>query len=198
MHLRPHGRLARAATIAAALAGLTATGLGTASAAGVKPADSQETLYKFVNYNSGLCLDVHESGTADFTNVDQYQCNGTGAQEFYMKKVGTTSAGDDIVEIVNWNSRKCVEVYESQTQNGANVDQYTCNGTATQKWNVPQIDIDGRLLDIFYNANAHKAMEVYESSLANFGNVDVWSENGTATQDWYAEQVGTGICIPSC
>jgi hypothetical protein len=233
MHLTRRGRLARLATIAAALVGLAATGLGTASAAGsgdvttvhlgsktitgvihwlpkpvpftphtahsasanVKPMSSGSVqLDEFVNWNSGGCLDVHESGTGNFTNVDQYQCNGTAAQKFFLVQTGTLNS-IPVVELVNWNSDKCVEVYESQTQNGANVDQYQCNSTNTQAWLFTQ-SYDGSIWkDTFTNLNANKLMEVYGSSTQDFANVDVWQNNGSATQVWLPYGEGTGICV---
>jgi len=42
---------------------------------------------KFVARNSGLCLDVPAASTADGVQLQQYPCNGTGAQAFRMVQV---------------------------------------------------------------------------------------------------------------
>ena len=42
------------------------------------------THVKFVNLNSGLCLDVPAASTANGVQLDQYTCNGTGAQSFQL------------------------------------------------------------------------------------------------------------------
>jgi hypothetical protein len=44
--------------------------------------------YHFVNRNSGKCLDVPSASTADSTQLQQYTCNGTGAQSFTLSVVG--------------------------------------------------------------------------------------------------------------
>ncbi|PWI44855.1 RICIN domain-containing protein [Streptomyces sp. ICBB 8177] len=40
--------------------------------------------YHFVNHYSGLCLDVPGASTADSVQLQQYTCNGTGAQSFSL------------------------------------------------------------------------------------------------------------------
>lgn len=44
--------------------------------------------YHFVNRYSGKCLDVPSASTADSTQLQQYDCNGTGAQSFTLAAVG--------------------------------------------------------------------------------------------------------------
>lgn len=44
--------------------------------------------YHFVNHYSGLCLDVPSASTADSVQLQQYSCNGTGAQSFALNTVG--------------------------------------------------------------------------------------------------------------
>ncbi|WP_406836040.1 RICIN domain-containing protein [Streptomyces sp. AHU1] len=45
--------------------------------------------YHFVNRNSGKCLDVPGASTADSTQLQQYTCNGTAAQSFYVNAADT-------------------------------------------------------------------------------------------------------------
>jgi len=85
-------------------------------------------------------------------------------------------------QIVNRNSNKCMEVYHSETGNGANVDQWTCNGTYTQYWvyHDPHTGVG----ITFFNLNSDLVLEVSHSSTANYGNVDQWIANYTDTQHW--------------
>ena len=46
--------------------------------------------YHFVSRNSGKCLDVPGASTADSVQLQQFACNGTGAQSFTLTPVGTT------------------------------------------------------------------------------------------------------------
>ncbi|GIH12565.1 hypothetical protein Raf01_07370 [Rugosimonospora africana] len=47
--------------------------------------------YHFVNRNSGKCLDVPAASVADSVQLQQYTCNGTGAQSFALNPVGGTT-----------------------------------------------------------------------------------------------------------
>ncbi|MFE2584647.1 RICIN domain-containing protein [Streptomyces sp. NPDC059378] len=46
--------------------------------------------YHFVNRNSGKCLDVPSASTADSVQLQQYTCNGTAAQSFFVDPVDAT------------------------------------------------------------------------------------------------------------
>jgi hypothetical protein len=46
--------------------------------------------YHFVSRNSGRCLDVPGASSADSVQLQQYACNGTGAQSFTLSPVGGT------------------------------------------------------------------------------------------------------------
>ncbi len=79
--------------------------------------------------------------------------------------------------MVNNHSGKCGEVYHSQTGNGANVDQYSCNGTFTQDWYFDFWGIDqyGNPIGNIVNINSGKCFEVYNWGAGNGSNVDQWN-----------------------
>ncbi|MET7700757.1 RICIN domain-containing protein [Streptomyces sp. NPDC005485] len=58
--------------------------------------------YRFVNRNSGKCLDVPGASTADSVQLQQYSCNGSQAQSFYVNPVdasqppGTPDLGPNV------------------------------------------------------------------------------------------------------
>ncbi len=135
--------------------------------------------YAITNLNSGKVLEVFHSSTSDYANVDQWSYNGSATQLWVLCKVGTLN-GYDIDELVNANSNKCAEVYHSQTTDGANVDQYTCNGTGTQYW----IDYETYGDLVFANLTSGKVLEVFHSQTTDGANVDQWAFNDTLTQDW--------------
>ena len=56
---------------------------------------------KFVTSVSGKCLDVNGAGSADGTNIQEWTCNGTGAQSFRLEDMGGGN-----VRLVNANSNK--------------------------------------------------------------------------------------------
>ncbi|MGW4830797.1 RICIN domain-containing protein [Amycolatopsis japonica] len=50
--------------------------------------------YHFVSRNSGKCLDIPGLSTQDSTQLQQYACNGTGAQSFRLTPVSGTANPD--------------------------------------------------------------------------------------------------------
>ncbi|GAB3883595.1 hypothetical protein GCM10029964_043230 [Kibdelosporangium lantanae] len=61
------------------------------------------------------------------TKVQLWQCNGTGAQQWWPK--GGT--------LVNSPSGKCLDIPNSNTANGTQLQIYDCNTTGAQRWSVP-------------------------------------------------------------
>jgi len=57
-------------------------------------ADEQSSgYYNFVADNSGLCVDTPGASTASGVQLQQYTCNGTGAQEFSLVQPGGSGSG---------------------------------------------------------------------------------------------------------
>lgn len=136
---------------------------------------------QIVNRNSGKCLEVYHSSTSNAATVDQWTCNNTATQNWHFVQVGT-SQNQPVDEIINNHSGKCLEVYHSSTSAGAKVDQYTCNGTATQHWmyHDPHTGVG----IAFLNMNSGMILEVAHSSTANGAAVDQYWINYSKTQDW--------------
>ena len=53
-----------------------------------QPVANTDGSYHFVNRNSGKCLDTPSASTADSVQLQQYDCNGTSAQNFTLQPVG--------------------------------------------------------------------------------------------------------------
>ncbi|MDH6115115.1 hypothetical protein P3T36_004034 [Kitasatospora sp. MAP12-15] len=58
-----------------------------------QPVAEASGAYHFVNRNSGKCLDTPSASTADGVQLQQYACNGTGAQSFTLTPTGGTPPG---------------------------------------------------------------------------------------------------------
>jgi hypothetical protein len=124
----------------------------------------------------GKCLDVASAGTADGTNIQEWTCNGTGAQSFSVR-----DAGNGNVTLVNTNSNKCVDVSGSGTADGTNVQLWTCNGTGAQSFSVHDAG-NGNVTLV--NTNSNKCVDVSASGTADGTNVQLWTCNGTNAQSW--------------
>jgi Beta-1,3-glucanase/Ricin-type beta-trefoil lectin domain-like len=88
--------------------------------------------YNFVADNSELCIDTPGASTTSGVQLQQYTCNGTGAQEFSLIATGIdTSAW---YEVVNENSGLCASAAGGSTANGTAVEQLACTGATSQLW----------------------------------------------------------------
>lgn len=170
---------------AAAMAGV---GAGTASAAPARnQIPSQDFTDTLVNTHSGKCVDVYHSGTANYTNVDLYQCNGSNAQEWLFEPVGTAFGQYTVYQVQSVNdTSECLDVYHSGTTNYTNVDIFQCNGSAAQQW----IDYPGSgntlsLQPVNTVGNLNACLDVYHSGTANYTNIDIFACNGSGAQSFY-------------
>ncbi|WP_037311236.1 RICIN domain-containing protein [Amycolatopsis orientalis] len=59
-----------------------------------QPVEESGGAYHFVSRNSGKCLDVPGASTADSVQLQQYTCNGSGAQSFRLTPVSGTANPD--------------------------------------------------------------------------------------------------------
>ncbi|MDX6333606.1 MAG: chitinase [Streptosporangiaceae bacterium] len=114
----------------------------------------------------GLCVDVRGASSANFTAVQVYTCNGSGAQQW------TVAAGNTLQAL-----GKCLDVNAAGTSNGATVDLYDCNGTGAQVW-VPQSG--GALL----NPQSGKCLDDTGWSTTPGTQLQIWSCTGSANQSW--------------
>ncbi|WP_238884045.1 RICIN domain-containing protein [Clostridium sp. YIM B02551] len=140
--------------------------------------------YKLINVGSGKALDVYAAGTTNYTNVDIYTDNGTGAQQWRI-----VQNSDGTYKLINVNSNKALDVYAAGNADYTNVDIYDDNNTGAQKWNIIQ-NSDGSYKLI--NTNSWKALDVYADGNADYTNVDIYTDNGTAAQKWNIVPVNGG------
>jgi beta-glucanase (GH16 family) len=73
----------------------------------------------------GRCMDVTSGGTANGTQVQLYDCNGTGSQTWQARADGS---------LYNPQSGRCLDDPNASTTNGARLQIYDCNGSAAQTW----------------------------------------------------------------
>jgi predicted chitinase len=137
-----------------------------------------------VRAGSGKCLDVAAAGSGDGTNIQQYACNGTGAQSFRAE-----DAGGGTFRIVNVPTGKCVDVNARGTADGTNIQLWTCNGTPAQSFRVE--DLGGGYTQVV-NTNAGKCVDVSANSYNDSANVQLWTCNGTDAQKWSFRTGGGG------
>jgi hypothetical protein len=146
--------------------------------------DTTATVYNYGTLaHPGSCLDAWSAGTADGTQLDEWECNGTGAQSYAVLDLGNGT-----VNILNTHANKCVDVYGAGTANGNKVDLWDCNGTVAQTF-VLRPAANGFINIV--NPNSNKCLDVAGDNPANGTLVQLYDCNGTNAQLWNPAAVGT-------
>lgn len=100
----------------------------------------------------------------------------------------------------NVNSGKVLEVYHSQTQNGALVDQWSYNGTNTQKWCSYFIGYhNGTPVYYYENSNSGKCLDLLNGNTSDGATVQQWncSPYSNPNQQWAVTVPSNGVYILS-
>jgi len=131
------------------------------------------------------CLDVSEAGTANGTNVQLYQCNGTHAQKWMW-----TQAGELRSAVA---SDMCLDVSNAGTADGTNVQLYQCNGTKAQQW------FEAPLLPNVKDASASPVpITIRDVRLNGGSNTLVGAARGQAVQIAIDYTITQSSTCPSC
>lgn len=170
--LAPAGAASISATTAAGMAGagtFATTVVATGASTGAQHASTIPPSQHFyiINPDSTKALDVSGCGTANGTNIQLWDFNGSGAQ--LWKLVGNS--------IVNTNSGKALDVDSSGTTNGTNIQLWERNGTGAQEWLAMT---DGTIV----NPPSGKVLDVCDSGRDNGTNIQLWERNGSGAQRW--------------
>jgi GH43 family beta-xylosidase len=91
--------------------------------------------------------------------------------------------------IVNRNSGKCLEVAGGSTADGANIQQWTCNGGANQRWRLEDLaDDTSRLVNI----GTGKAADVANCGTADGADIRQWTWLNNTCQRFRLVYTNTG------
>lgn len=97
----------------------------------VKDSNGYYSLYSLVGDGSTYVMDVTGKKTADGTNICLYTSNNGENQKFQLKKC---SDGSYAILTKITGSASCVEVTDSASGSGANIQQSAYTGSANQRW----------------------------------------------------------------
>jgi chitinase len=148
-----------------------------AAAKATTPGALADGTYTITSAFSGKCVDIAVASTANSAQVQQYQCNGTGAQKFVV-----TNMGQGWYRLVNANSGKAIDIAAASTADGAKVQQYTDNGTGAQRFSIrPGSDATTFVLA---NETSGKCLDVADWSTNDGGKIQQWTCSGNVNQAW--------------
>lgn len=158
-----------------------------------KPSLSDGGYITFINVATGNALDVKGAKTKNGTIVQGYKPNNSKAQQWRLNKTSEFSAGTYFLRS-SANASKVIDVKSANKNNGANVQLYSSNSTAAQKWKTTK-NSDGTYT--FVNCNSGKALDVKSGKAASGTNVQQYSSNGTKSQKWKVTYTPGGFKITS-
>ncbi len=142
-----------------------------------QPGALADGTYTIASALSGKCVDIAAASTANGAQVQQYQCNGTGAQNFAI-----TNMGQGWYRLINTNSGKAIDIASASTADGAKVQQYTDNGTGAQRFSIkPGSDATTFVLT---NEGSGKCLDVTDWSTNDSAKIQQWTCSGNVNQAW--------------
>jgi serine protease len=134
--------------------------------------------YRLINRDGDLALDVENGSTENGVNVQQWDWNGSAAQQFEIQSDG------DAYLITNVNSGRALDVEGASTENGATVLQWDVHGGDNQRWNFYDL---GNGYYAIRNVNSGKYLTGYGSSPGD--DVFQWEWFNGPSQYWSVEQL---------
>ena len=137
---------------------------------------STSTTYTLTNRNSGKCLDVAGSSTADGANVQQYTCNGGNNQKWRVE-----DQGDDTSRLVNVATGKVLDTADCSSADGADLRQWSWLNNTCQRFRF--IVTDSSYVRIVNQATG-KVADVADCSTADAADVRQWTWLNNNCQQW--------------
>jgi hypothetical protein len=92
--------------------------------------------------------------------------------------------------LVNKASGKCVDARAAGTTNGTVIQQYGCNGTAAQQYQLAPTS--GGFARVNNRGNTAQALDVTDVSTADNAKIQTWAYGGGTNQQWQAVAEGNG------
>ena len=84
--------------------------------------------------------------------------------------------------VVNKGSGKCVDARSAASADGTAVQQYTCNGSTAQNWQL--VATDSGYYRVNSNLNGAEAWDVTNVSTADSAPIQLWTYSGGNNQQW--------------
>ena len=136
----------------------------------------------FQNPNSGKCIDVTGASPANKTKLEIYDCNGGANQKWQPWGGGLWGGASYSFETV-LNGTSCLDVNADSSVEGTQVQEFTCNGLASQSFIV--LPLWGGLVSL---QNANGTCVNVNSGLTNDGaKIDVWDCNQSVAQQFMVQ-----------
>ncbi|RRR71250.1 RICIN domain-containing protein [Streptomyces sp. RP5T] len=133
---------------------------------GTPPTPQPTENQQIVGQQSGRCVDINNSTTANGTQAQLWDCNGGANQRW------THTTGKQLLVYGN----KCLGVGQG-AGNGTPAAIWDCNGQPDQQWNI---NADGTITA----AQSGLCLDANGQGTANGTKIQLWSCSGGANQHW--------------
>ncbi len=138
---------------------------------------SSSSWYSLTNAATNKCVDARAAASTDGTAIQQYDCNGTTAQEF---QVQPTSGGYARIDNRN-NSAESLDVTNVSTSDGAPIQLWSYSNGANQQWQaVPEASDTYH----FVNLNSGMCLSAASDSTANSVQLEQHACNGSTLESF--------------
>jgi len=135
------------------------------------------TAYTIVNRNSGKCLDLAGSSTADGANIQQWACHGGSNQRWRIE-----DQGDDTSRLVNVATGKVADVANCASADGTDIRQWSWLNNTCQRFRLI-LSASGGWVRLT-NAATGKVADVANCGTADGTDVRLWSWLNNGCQQW--------------
>lgn len=112
-----------------------------------------------------------------------------GAEDRGELAIGFAVVANGTYALQAVHSGKCVDVAAASTADGANIQQWSCNGKSNQKWTLK--DLGSGLYEV-KAVHSGKCADVAGWSTVNGGNIQQWTCRGKSNQKWRITDLGSG------
>lgn len=148
--------------------------------------------------DTSYVLDLASGSTANGANVQLYTTNKTIAQKFRFDKVAmpakSVESGEYVIQTA-LTENMVLDISSASKANGANVQLYSMNRTAAQRFKVTYESGSGYY--IVTNSNSGKVLDVSNARAANGANVQQYASNASLAQRWIITKQNGGYQISS-
>lgn len=137
--------------------------------------------YTIIAIHSAKALDVQNGGTSVYTNVWQYDINGTINQKWIIQDVG-----NGYYNIISQANGLYVDISGGLSNNdGTNIQLFYDNGTDAQQFKFTPINIiDEDSYQIQSTINSRKVLDVSGGSQDNYANIQLWDYSRVPQQSF--------------
>ncbi|MFD8688197.1 ThuA domain-containing protein [Streptomyces sp. NPDC059651] len=133
-----------------------------------------------MDYGSGTTLSsTFASETQNRFVVDGLKWLGGGGGD---PAPGDPVDGTSAFAVVSGANGNCVDARAAATGNGTVIQQYTCNGTAAQRYRFPATD--SGYVRIAADSDGRQVVDVANVSVAEQAPLQLWAYGGGANQQW--------------